>query len=201
MSTASTIDRLTALIEHPKTSEAERDAARRALVRLQRVAAPADARRVRYPRWEGARYREVRSLPLAEIAKLMRQDIKLARKVGNAATGDSDKTPALFAPIAGAPTEIKYSVRTEHFSGGGSIDIVIRNIPAEWGWTIKSDDFGQEHKVATPAMRALFEAIRDIHRAYNYDDSDSQLDHFNTNYYGHVETDPRIDTRRNVHWH
>ncbi|GAB3902459.1 hypothetical protein GCM10029964_092970 [Kibdelosporangium lantanae] len=142
--------------------------------------------------WKGSKYNQARHLSLTEIAKLMRADIKLARKVGNKTKNPSGDAVALRDPIADAPAGIKYSVRTEYYSGGGSIDITIKNIPQEWGWTEDTDEWGNKVLTATSALADLYEAVDEIHRAYNYDNSDIQTDYFDRNYYGHVSTEPNI---------
>lgn len=197
--TAVKIEALTVLMNHPKTSAEEADAARRALARICITQNEQDKDTEDYQRfynaghWRGSKYEESRRLGLAEIAKLMRQDIKIARKVGKVAPGTTDL--AVLDPIADAPAQIKISIRSGYFSGGGAIDVTISNVPAEWGWTEQEVDDGygnQMRKVATPAMAAFKEAIEQIHRAYNYDNSDTQADYFERHYWGHVEVAERI---------
>lgn len=196
--TAKTAERLLALINHPRTSEDERDAARRALKRVHdrqqdevESRAAQTARRLYNPgAWQGSKYEQARRLTLTEIAKLIREDLKMARKAGRVAPGSVDL--AIPDPIADAPAQIKYSVRTEYYSGGGAIDLVIKNIPAGWGWTEEADEFGSPRKVATRAMAALFVEVERIHSAYNYDNSDAQTDYFDRHYWGCVETEEHI---------
>lgn len=194
--TAAKIAALTELIEHAKTGADERDAARRALLRIHaaqaaKTEATTDEGYQRFHsqgHWKGSKYEQARRLSLTEIAKLMREDFKIARKVGKAVPGATDL--AVADPIADAPPEIKLSIRTRYFSGGGAIDIDIRNVPAEWGWTEGEIDDnyrdGRIHKIATPAFAAFKAAVDEIHNAYNYDNSDAQVDHFDRHYWGSV---------------
>jgi hypothetical protein len=140
--------------------------------------------------WQGSKYEQASRLTLTEIAKLIREDIKMARKAGRVAPGSTDL--AIPDPIADAPAQIKYSVRTRYYSGGGAIDLVISNVPAGWGWTEETDEFGQPQKVATPAFSALHDEIERIHSAYNYDNSDSMTDYFERRYWGHVGTEEHV---------
>lgn len=184
---AKKIELLKTLIDHPRTGEEERDAARRMLKRLLDKAKANGEKpgpgRVDH-RHYGAKYQQVRGMRLADIAKLMRADIKLARKIGLKAA-----EPGVIAtvdPIANAPAGIKYSVTTQTYSGGGSIDITIKNIPADWGYTHEDRGHGELRKVATPALEALAAELAVIHRAYNYNGSDITTDYFDVNYYGGV---------------
>jgi hypothetical protein len=206
--TTAKIEALTALINHAKTGADERDAAKRALVRIRRALADVGQVDSSTPEgrwyytanaWEGSRYAECRHLGLAEIARLMREDLKLARKVVNAPTTGADVALA-DDPFAGVPAQIKISIRSEYFSGGGAIRIKIKNVPAEWGWTEQDsgDDlnFGYDRKVqikvATPAFAAFRRAVEEIHQSYNFDDSDAQVDYFHKNFYGQVDTEERV---------
>lgn len=185
--TAKKIQLLKTLIDHPRTGEEERDAARRMLQRILDKAKE-DGEKIT-PAWVdhrsyGAKYQQVRGMRLTDIAKLMRADIKLARKV--ALNTAEPGALATVDPIANAPADIKYSVTTQMYSGGGSIDITIKNIPADWGYTYEDRGFGELRKVATPALRALAAELAAIHRAYNYNGSDITTDYFDVNYYGGV---------------
>lgn len=132
-----TIRHLLTLIEHPNTGEDERDIARRMLQRIREAHqldhdGPAqvggDAVTGEAPEpgtvghpwlynpgaWAGSKYHQARTLSLTEIAKLIRADLTLARTVGQAAAGpDAVVVPD---PIADAPAQIKYSVRTRYGS-------------------------------------------------------------------------------------
>ncbi|MER7115499.1 hypothetical protein ABT332_13505 [Saccharomonospora azurea] len=195
------IEHLHRLINHARTSEAERAAAERALKRLtDAYSAPgdiADKGPGKYVylwnpgAWEGEKYGEARNLTLTQIAKLIREDLKLARKVGRK-TAPKTGEVAIPDPIGDAPKEIKFSVRTEYYSGGGSIHVGINNIPEEWGWTLEEDHYGDMVPTATPAMAALYRAVKRIYNAYNYDNSDIQTDYFDRRYGGHVSTDPAM---------
>jgi hypothetical protein len=175
---------LRTLIDHPRTSEEEREAARRMLARL--AAKYADEGVTGRPdsRWYGAKYDHDHRLSTVDIAKLIRQDIKMARKVARMMA-----TPGAVAvadPIADAPAGIKFSVRSQYFAGGSSIDVHICGIPHAWGWETREDHYGYMTEMPTSALAALAKEVRSIMDAYNHDGSDSQADHFDVRFYGSV---------------
>jgi len=196
------------MIGHASTSEEERAAAQRGLARLAQsydldgTTGVTTAERWLYNpgAWQGERYDSVKRMTLTEIAKLMREDYKLARKVGRrTAPKLGQAVPgevAAFDPIGDAPAEIKVSIRTEYYSGGGAIRVMIKNVPQDWGWTDEIDRHNYSFKQATPAMEAFIGAVQEIHRAYNYDNSDAMTDHFDRNYWGTVDTEQRIHVPR-----
>lgn len=182
--TQKTISNLRALIDHPRTGENERAAARRM---LKRVLAKAEQQGTqieggfRDHRVYGEKYDKARNLGVVEIAKLMRADIKLALKVAKATAEPG--TVATFDAFAAIPEGIKITVRTRHYS---SIDIVVRNIADEWGWAEETDNWGRKRAMPTPALKALARELGIIHDAYNYDGSDISTDYFDVNYYGGI---------------
>jgi hypothetical protein len=175
------------------TPEHERAAANRMLDRFRKLLAEtvgASGRTFADRRWYGDKYANTRDLTLTDIAKLIRAEVKLARKIAKmTATPGAVK---IADPIGDAPTAIKVSVRTQYYSGGGSIDVRLSNIPAEWGWTEEPDDSYYDRrprKVATPALKAFARAIKDVMDSYNYDGSDILTDYFDRRFYGHVASD------------
>ncbi|MGH8877195.1 MAG: hypothetical protein ACRD0P_07640 [Stackebrandtia sp.] len=190
-SLASSIDRIQALIDRGAT-EGERDAARRAMERIvAKREKDTDSEYTGYytgQRAYGSKYQSS-YVPLKDIAAMMRADIKLAIKLAHAEAKTGEV--AVASPFAAIPREVKITVRTSHFSGGGAIDITVRNIPEEWGWTVTTDhpDYWPGFAVyeTTPELEALGDALKGIHWAYNYDGSDIQTDYFDVNFYGGVE--------------
>lgn len=197
------------LIFHPRTGAEERAAAERM---LDRAIAAAQAKGhvikkgsdsgagtwhgyrlpdVRY----GARYEEVKNLSTTEIAKRIRADIKLARKIEaklGTATGSEVALVDSLAALATMPKQIKVSVRSEYFSGGSAIRVKVYNLPEKgWGHVRETDMWGQPRWVPGPELRAILTALEEIHGAYNFDGSDAMVDYFHVNYYGQVEIDWR----------
>lgn len=122
----------------------------------------------------------------AEIAKAMRQTIK-------------QETAEGFLP-----SKWKYSVTSDTFTGGQSVDIVVQDCPDAWEvcdgidcqnvWCAAKNDPIYAH-AATEHLRLTEEAkvtkmtLDRIHGAYNHDGSELMVDYFDVRYYGHVEFD------------
>jgi hypothetical protein len=196
------------LIFHPRTGEEERAAAERMLVRA--IAAAQQKGELTTKQgggdgaWHGyrlpevrygARYDEVKHLSTTEIARRIRADIKLARKVeaklGTATGAEVALTDPLTA-LAAMPKQIKVSVRTDYFSGGSAIRVNVYNLPEKgWGYVQERDMRGEPRWVPGPELSAILAALKEIHGAYNFDGSDSMVDYYHVNYYGQVEVDWR----------
>jgi hypothetical protein len=91
---------------------------------------------------------------------------------------------------AGALPKATYSVTSETYSGGRSIRVVIRDLPFE-AWVEGEHPHwpGEKIEVLTPAAKEVQSKVQAIHRAYNYDGSEIQVDYFDVNYYGQVEVE------------
>ncbi|MFE0778076.1 hypothetical protein [Streptomyces sp. NPDC058861] len=194
--TAQKIELLQNLINHPRTAAEERDAAQRMLKRVIEKARDngedvADARTAKTGGYRlpevvyGDKYEQVKNMRLPDIAKLMRADIKIARKVGT-----KSSTPGALAaidPLGDMPKEIRVSVTSEYFSGGGAIRMRVKNIPIEWGFVQEQDRWGDMRWVPSAAFAAVLTDLEVIHQAYNFDGSDSQVDYYHVNFYGSVD--------------
>lgn len=193
--TQTKIQSLQAFIDHPRTGEEERDTARRMLQRILDKAAASGIKVNRYGwvdrRTYGTKYDQVRGIRLPDIAKLMRQDVKLARKLGAAPAEPG--AVALMDALGSMPAQIKVSVTSEYYAGGGAIHIRIKNIPTEWGFVDELDMWGNTRQVPSPALRAVLDDLEVIHWAYNYDGSDITTDLFDRNYLGHVHYERPYD--------
>jgi hypothetical protein len=121
----------------------------------------------------GSKYQRTRNLPLKDVAKMIKGEIL-------------EKYPF-----------IKVSVSTKHFSGGREVNVRITSYPKTF--LVKKVIYPEfEHlpveKVPSYAWGypydddadAVVKGIRKIIDSYNYDDSDSQIDHFDTSFYGDV---------------
>jgi hypothetical protein len=149
-----------------------------------------------YERSYGYRYGEIGDRASnAEIAKVMRRDIKQAQEEGL------------------LPRRWSYSVRSDHLS----IDVEVRDCPDAWqvcdgtvpgskhehpggGWTAQPcgnvwcsarNDPAYAHAAAphdtlTEDARAARMTLDRIHGAFNHDGSEIQVDYFDVRYYGHV---------------
>ena len=194
------------LIFHKRTPVGEREAAKRMLERVIEIAREKGQDvtsagggtagtwhgyrlpEIRY----GAKYEQVKGLSLTEIAKLIREDIKLARKVEAKLGAGTVALVDKLAALATMPKQIKISVRTDYSSVYGSITVRLYNLPEKgWGYVEGKDWSGDKKWVPGPELDAILTALREIHGAYNYDGSDGRVDHHDVGYYGQVEVDWR----------
>lgn len=149
-----------------------------------------------YERSYGYKYDTQKGLSTADIAKLIRADIKQSIKDGML----TDRWT--------------YSVRSENFSGGSAITIRVKDCATAWrecdGWASKTRhadgsitgascrnmwcaaradarEGATTHQVLTAEGEVTKMTLERIHGAYNHDGSDSQVDYFDVNYYGGVD--------------
>ncbi len=132
--------------------------------------------------FEGSRLEMTKGMSRAEIAKLFRGDIKAAT-----ARGD-------------LPKGLKVSVRTQEYSGGGSINVRVTAVPAGFGVLNLPRvyaDFCTPHVYSDRPMysaqaAALLKKLDAMLQAYNFDDSDTMTDYFHVRFYGHAEFDSDV---------
>ena len=177
--TARVIDRVEAAYGHPIPETAKAMVAEK-VEALANLAAPQFVPAYCDPANEtrGAKYDATRNLSRVEIAKRMRADIKALQ----------------------LEPGYKVSVRTQSYSGGGSIDIRVTAVPpgfryytdAAASWCKQFP--GRDHRMPmaweealSPEWRELRAKLRAIHGAYNRDNSDAMTDYFDTRYYGDVD--------------
>ena len=189
---ASRIEKLRALAEHPNTPVHEADVARRALARLLKRNAEQVKTVTWVPNWQGGKYQDTRKLGMTEITKLIRDEIKLLRKLGKqaATAAGSEGALKISDPIGDAPAEIKIGIRQLHY---GSMKIWVKGIPQEWGW-VRGERNGYPCWLATDALKALGRELSSLGNAYNYDNSDIMTDCFDRRYYLNVEAFDPDDT-------
>jgi hypothetical protein len=147
--------------------------------------------------WEGEKCTtEIRRMPLKDLTAIIREDIKVARKIGQK-TRPKAGDVAVKDPIGDAPKGIKFRTRMRHGTG---IEVVIDCIPREWGFQRAIDDRGYELDIPTPALRELIGALEEIHGAYNYDNSDAMTDYYDRNYWGAVEVQAEGEKYSRLYW-
>lgn len=127
----------------------------------------------------GAKYEK--GLQVVEIAKRIRADIKAAIASG--------ELPA-----------IKTSVRISRYSMGRSIDVTITEAPfavinPEWVQArnegVSVWELDNIEKFTAEANR-VFDVVKNIRAAYNYDRSDSMTDYYDVNFGGGVSFDWKL---------
>lgn len=124
----------------------------------------------------GSRYHETKRLDVADIAKLIRKDIKAAIKRGEI-------------------PKIKTSVRIERFSMGSSIDVKVKSVPE--GFRVINPEWVKDRvfrphdpprtNVLSQEAQDLQDKIERIRESYGYDNSDPMTDYFHVRYYGKTE--------------
>lgn len=133
----------------------------------------------------GIKYNEVADNSAVTIAKAIRADIAKAKKAGL------------------LPLSWKYSVRSEYYSMGQSIDITVNSFREAWILEDleKCDCYQRSagnfyHGISCAGaggLSATGVAVRDLlqsfHDAYNHNNSNSQIDYFDVRYYGQVRID------------
>ncbi len=142
-----------------------------------------------YERSYGYRYEEAAKLSTVEIAKRMRSEIKQEVAAGM------------------LPARWRYSVKSDSFAGGSSIDISVKDCADAWmpcpghngrgagcpnpwckaGGIHRDLPAAEEHEVLTEEATAAKMTLERIHGAYNHDGSEVQVDYFDVNYYGDVD--------------
>ncbi|MBE0507908.1 MAG: hypothetical protein IBX50_14550, partial [Marinospirillum sp.] len=115
----------------------------------------------------GEKISSVNQNDAADIAKAIRKDIK-----------------EILQPSGWKPSFI--SVKTSKYSMGQSISVTIRDVPE--GFRVMAAGSGRY----TTEMRSMIRVLEAIGNAYRYDNSDSQTDYFDTNFYYSVSVDPDL---------
>lgn len=133
--------------------------------------------------WQGSKYK--RDLGIKDIAKLIRVELKNRFK------------------------DCKFSVNIQRYSGGQSLSIHLMSAPFDVFTNTGIESYQVNHyafydtyedylkkcnrdsyyKIPTLTRKAweVMNATAAIALSYNYDDSDSMIDYFNTNFYLHLE--------------
>ena len=121
---------------------------------------------------EGKEYKNYRYTDIREIAKIIRKRLKK----------DCPKC--------------KFSVTISRYAGGQSMDISLMSGPFD-GFNSKNKDRGhaqinqysledsKDSILSKEALEIMIKAYK-IANSYNYDDSDSMIDYFDTNFYLHL---------------
>lgn len=131
---------------------------------------------------EGSRYQATRDLDIAEIAKLVRKDIKDAQVDGL------------------LPADATFTVRIDRFSGGQSLDITLTGMPDTWTYNAPGQEpnyaeYIPAHGGYTVEAEEALGMMRRVLGSYNYDGSDTQSDYFNVRFYSSVNIQDEREQR------
>jgi len=136
--------------------------------------------------WRGTKHDATEQLTLTEIAKRIRTDIKEAIKAGR------------------LPKGLQVSITTNRYTGGGSINARITALPenmpvyASWYLQERRDDphsrpWREGESIYSDPLTHIMDTVKELHGAYNRDNSDSMTDYFDRRYYGHVGLDWQLE--------
>jgi hypothetical protein len=125
----------------------------------------------------GSVYREQGHLNIVEIAKRMRVNLRNAQSVGM------------------LPEGATFSVTTDRYAGGQSVDVEVRGMPDSWTYEpAEPGQFG--HGRYSEAAQATMGAIKQMLAEYNRDNSDSMTDYFDVWFHAGVT----IESERSAQW-
>jgi hypothetical protein len=123
----------------------------------------------------GNKYEATKGADLADIAKLVRKDIKAAVATGK------------------LPAGLKASVRIDRFSGGQSLDVTVTEYagpvlnPARVAAERKNPhDSHYLEPWMHPTAAAVENTLKAIVGAYNFDGSETMVDYYHVRFYGSV---------------
>lgn len=152
-----------------------------------------------YERSYGYKYEEGERLSTTEIAKLIRADIKTAVRDGmlpaewkyTVRTSYGANCSSIDVGVencADAWVQCPgYKIGSRHeLEGGGWTAAGCGNVWCKAGGQYKDDAGAEYHDVLTEEAAVAKMTLDRIHGAYNHDGSDSMVDYFDVNYYGHV---------------
>jgi hypothetical protein len=124
----------------------------------------------------GSKFEETKDLDVKDVAKLIRAEIKAIKKAG------------VYLPKA-----LKVSVKISRYSGGQSLDIVIKGVPfkvlrQEFLAHVTNNPYASLQGVEryTPQAKAVMATLTEIMESYNRDQSDTISDYFSVKFYGDV---------------
>lgn len=128
----------------------------------------------------GSNYEDTKDLDITEVAKRVKKQLR-------------SEYPGY-----------KWSVRTNRYSGGQSLNVEIREVPDDLQlynpeWLSEFIETGRyPHRVEkyTEEARELLKAVERLVESYNYDGSDLQTDYFNVRFYKSVEFSRKVEEGR-----
>lgn len=130
-----------------------------------------EAAKNNYPRTYAPKYAATKDLPLKEVAKLIRKDLKKAIKEGVIPEGTK-------VSVTTRRNAIDCDIREVAFE--------VRRFPTED--EVKYDGYHpNERVVMTEEGKRVHEEIEKIRKAYGYNGSDMMTDYFDVRYYGHTQ--------------
>lgn len=137
---------------------------------------------------KGDNYEATQNLDIAEVAKILRRNIKEAIKAGE------------------LPQGLKTSVRIDRYSMGQSMDVRVTGLPegVQWytdeyaietkGFTRPADRYsGWDGEMLTKEAGEILEKLSKMRESFNRDNSDIMVDYFDVRYYGSTSIGWELD--------
>lgn len=131
-------------------------------------------------KFEGSKYRATEKATDAQIAKMIREDIKAAQKAGELPAGLK-----VSVRIGGGRTcsSIRVEVTAAPFQVLSDESLAASLTPNVY---VRCERYSDQAKVVSARLKA-------IHNAYNFDDSDAMVDYFHVRFYGEVGFDWQLE--------
>lgn len=124
-------------------------------------------------KFTGTKYEATRDFDIAQIAELVRADIKAATKAGE------------------LPAGLKLSVRISRYSMGQSLRVEITAAPFEVRVSREQEDDNRAEGFKFPWLTreaaAVLDTLNAIRSAYNFDNSDPMTDYYHVRFGGSVD--------------
>lgn len=140
--------------------------------------------------YEGSKYEATRSLPFADVVKLIRADLK-------AATGTT------------IPKGFKFRTRQDNSRTSTGLVVTITPSsefpvinPAWTRWTVHAPngDLQRPESRYAAELHHVIAAVESIVTAYNHDRSDTMTDYFDVRFYEHVTVDANVEEVHRSLW-
>jgi hypothetical protein len=123
----------------------------------------------------GSKYHATQALDVAEVAKLVRADIKAVQA--------ADSNAGLAADRGRLPRTLGYGVRIARYSMGKSVTVTVTGMADRDHFT--TDGYGRT--VLTSGAQLIEDTLKAILWAYNYDNSDGQRDYYEGRFAAEVD--------------
>lgn len=117
-------------------------------------------------RTEGSKYQATKDIYGSELVTMIKKDIR-------------EQLPKTYKVLA----------RKELYAGGWSIHFTIKNTGINKYYIPKSKYGEPEPEQMSPEYKKLYEQVRRIVEAYNYDSSDMMSDYFSVKFYSHIKVE------------
>lgn len=138
-------------------------------------------------RWYGSKCDRNNYVPLTEINKLIRAEIKNLRSLGKKIAKQAGTEVSLYGADAfGSITDMPAFIKVSVSKRDSAIYITLKDVPADW-WEDATDMYGHAYRKPVKQLQDLANALHDLMAQYRYDGTDAQVDYFDTNFHPRVQ--------------